>query len=115
MSPASGHLPGSGWRDVMECLRDRVHVVAFHAVVALDVEAELVCEVGNRGLGGGASVDGDEEAYGGVGAQPLSLILFAYILLLLLSLMRGKPLLFILITYNILNYKILNPLIYSFL
>ena len=53
----------------MECLRDRVHVVAFHAVVALDVEAELVCEVGNRGLGGGASVDGDEEAYGGVGAH----------------------------------------------
>ena len=103
MSPASGHLPGSGWRDVMECLRDRVHVVAFHAVVALDVEAELVCEVGNRGLGGGASVDGDEEAYGGVGAQPLSLILFAYILLLLLSLMRGKPLLFILITYIYFN------------
>ena len=83
VSPVSGDLPGSGWRDAVECLGDRVLVVAFHAVVALDVEAELVCEVGNRGLGDGASVDGDDEAYGGVGAQPLSLILFAYIFLLL--------------------------------
>ena len=45
MSPASGDLPGSGWRDAMECLGVRDAVAAILVAVAADVEAALVCGV----------------------------------------------------------------------
>ena len=45
MSPASGHLPGSGWPDALESLGVGDAVAAILFAVATDVEAALVCGV----------------------------------------------------------------------